>query len=175
MLIWRFMDNLRRTMESGLWMISPSTLMQEVSSRSSPSTTSRPLLPHRQTLIMITPEITPSHDGIDLHLGQKTKVGGRYTDITRSSIYHILSVLCISMFPFFLSFCSFLLCSCFSKHKKTKNISVVSSFSLLGFNFKLHFENPKTFCFVACFFCSCFKIQKSKNICCSSSVSQSLL
>ena len=99
-------------------------------------------------LMRITPRITPAHhrartrmealhrhtsealhrghNGIDLHLGQKPKLGGRYTDITHSSIYHILSVLCISMFRFFLSFCSLLLYSCFSKHKKTKNISVVS-------------------------------------------------
>jgi hypothetical protein len=37
--------------------------------------------------------------GIDLHLGQKPKLGGRYTAI-HSSIYHILSVPCISMFRF---------------------------------------------------------------------------
>ena len=71
--IWRVMGNLRRTMENGLGMISLSTLIPEVSSRSSPSTTDRLLLPHRKTLIMITPEITPGDTGIDLHLGQSEK------------------------------------------------------------------------------------------------------
>jgi hypothetical protein len=37
---------------------------------------------------------------IDLHLGQKPKLGGRYADNTLIYIYHILSVLCISMFRF---------------------------------------------------------------------------
>jgi hypothetical protein len=49
--------------------------------------------------------------------------GGTLT--THSSIHHILSVLCISMFRFLSLCCS---CSyfCFPKHKKTKNISIVS-------------------------------------------------
>jgi hypothetical protein len=70
---------------------------------------------------------TPLHGlvGIDLHLGQKPKLGWG-TPTIHSSTYHILSVLCISMFHFL----SFLCCSCsyfyFPKHKKTKNISVVS-------------------------------------------------
>jgi 5-methylcytosine-specific restriction endonuclease McrA len=63
--------------------------------------------------------------GIDLHLGQKPKLGGG-TPTIHSSIYHILSVLCISVFRFL----PFLCCSCsyfyFPKHKKTKNISFVS-------------------------------------------------
>jgi hypothetical protein len=69
---------------------------------------------------------TPLHGrvGIDFHLGQKPKLGGG-TPTTHSSIHHILSVLCISMFRFLFLCCS---CSyfCFPKHKKTKNISVVS-------------------------------------------------
>ena len=110
-------------------------------------------------------------------------LGGRYTNITHSSIYHILLILCISMFCF-LSF----VVSCFvlvSQNTKRPKIFLlflfvtcfllVSSFSLLGFYFKLHFKNPKTVCFAACFFCSCFKIRKPKNMCCSSSVLQSLL
>jgi hypothetical protein len=52
--------------------------------------------------------------GIDLHLGQKPKLGGRYAD---DSLIYIVLVL-ISTFP---------------KHKKTKNISVVSPCSLLWF------------------------------------------
>jgi hypothetical protein len=64
------------------------------------------------------------HAGIDLHLGQKPKLGGG-TPTTHSSIHHILSVLCTSMFRFLSLCCS---CSyfCLPKHKKTKNISVVS-------------------------------------------------
>jgi hypothetical protein len=62
--------------------------------------------------------------GIYLHLGQKPNLGGR-TPTTHSSTHHILSVLCISMFCFLSLCCS---CSyfCFPKHKKTKNISIVS-------------------------------------------------
>ena len=64
-----------------------------------------PVLTRMKVLLRHTLEATaPGHNGIDLHLGQKPKLGGRYTDITHSSIYHILSVLCISMccFSFFL-------------------------------------------------------------------------
>jgi hypothetical protein len=76
---------------------------------------------------------TPLHGliGIDLHIGQKPKLGGGGTPTTHSSIHHILSVLCISMFCF-LSFSLLLLFYfCFPKHKKTKNISVVSLCLLL--------------------------------------------
>jgi hypothetical protein len=63
--------------------------------------------------------------GIDLHLGQKPKLGGGTLTI-HSSTYHILSVLYIFKFHF-LSF-SLLLLFLFllSKTQKTKNISVVS-------------------------------------------------
>ena len=65
-----------------------------------------PVLTRTKVLLRHTMEaIAPSHDGIDLHLGQKPKLGGRYTDITHSSIYHIMSVVCTSIFCFFLSFC----------------------------------------------------------------------
>src|SRR4051794_3967830 len=61
--------------------------------------------------------------GIDLHLGKNPKLGGRYTDIIRLSTHHILSGFCISIFCFLLLF---LFHFYFLKHKKTKNISVVS-------------------------------------------------
>jgi hypothetical protein len=69
---------------------------------------------------------TPLHGraGIDLHLGQKPKLGGG-TLMIHSSTYHILSVLCISMFRF-LFFVVLILISAFQNVKKTKNISVVS-------------------------------------------------
>ena len=47
--------------------------------------------------------------GNELHLGQKPKLGGRYTDIVHLYTHHIRSALCISMFCFF---CLFLSC-CF--------------------------------------------------------------
>ena len=60
-----------------------------------------PVLTRMRVLLRHTMEaITPGQHGIDLHLGQKPKLGGRYTDITHSSIYLIMSVLCISMFRF---------------------------------------------------------------------------
>ena len=76
---------------------------------------------------------TPLHGraGSDLHLGQKPKLGGGIP----TSHTHLYIILCwyfvYPCFVFFLSFFSFLLCCCFSKHKKTKNISVVSLYSFL--------------------------------------------
>jgi hypothetical protein len=63
-----------------------------------------------------------SRVGIDLHFGQKPKLGGRYAD---DSLIYILyfSVLCISMFRFLYRSHFYFF---FPKHKKTKNISFVS-------------------------------------------------
>jgi hypothetical protein len=62
--------------------------------------------------------------GIDLHLGQKPKLGGRYADDSLIYISYFVGTLNIHVSL------SFLCCSCsyfyFPKHKKTKNISVVS-------------------------------------------------
>jgi hypothetical protein len=78
---------------------------------------------------MTMPMMTHQHgacigDEIDLHLGQKPKLGGRYADDSLIYISYFIGTLYIHG-----SF-SFLYCSCsivyFSKHKKTKNISVVS-------------------------------------------------
>jgi hypothetical protein len=103
--------------------------------------------------------------GIDLHLGQKPKLGGG-TPTIHSSTYHILLVLCIFMF-------CFLYCSrsyfCFPKHKKTKNISVVSLFVFLDFYlwlallaiFGLVFEKSKNI-LLGCYFLL-FLFQKSKT------------
>jgi hypothetical protein len=63
--------------------------------------------------------------GIDLHLGQKPKLGGGMPT-TDSSIHHILSVLCKSMFRFLSFSLLFLFYFCFPKYKKTKNIFVIS-------------------------------------------------
>jgi hypothetical protein len=94
---------------------------------------------------------TPPHGrvGIDLHLGQKPKLGGRYADDTLIYISYFVGTL------YFHVSLSFLCCSCsyfyFPKHKKTKNISVVSlclPFSFLALvcltsNFRLIFEKSK--------------------------------
>jgi hypothetical protein len=62
--------------------------------------------------------------GIDLHLGQNPKLGGRYADDSLIYISYFVGTLYIHVSL------SFLYCShsyfYFSKHKKTKNISVVS-------------------------------------------------
>jgi hypothetical protein len=63
-------------------------------------------------------------DRVDLHLGQKPKLGGRYADDTLIYISYFVGTLYIHVSLSFL-YCS---CSyfCFPKHKKTKNISFVS-------------------------------------------------
>jgi hypothetical protein len=62
--------------------------------------------------------------GIDLHLGQKPKLGGRYPDDSLIYISYFVGTFYIHVSL------SFLYCSrsyfYFPKHKKTKNISVVS-------------------------------------------------
>jgi hypothetical protein len=78
---------------------------------------------------MNTPMMTHQHgacfrDDVDRHLGQKPKLGGRYTDGSLIYISYFVGPLYIHVSL------SFLYCSCsivyFPKHKKTKNISVVS-------------------------------------------------
>jgi hypothetical protein len=63
-------------------------------------------------------------DKIDLHLGQKPKLGGRYTNDSLIYISYFVGTLYIH------ESLSFLYCSCsyfyFPKHKKTKTIFVVS-------------------------------------------------
>jgi hypothetical protein len=65
---------------------------------------------------------TPLHGraGIDLHLGQKPKLGGRYADDSLIYISYFVGTLYIHVSL------SFLYCSrsyyCFPKHKKTKHI-----------------------------------------------------
>jgi hypothetical protein len=68
--------------------------------------------------------------GIDLHLGQKSKLGGRYAD---DSLIYISSFVGSLYIHVSLSF--YLVASCFyfclPKHKKTKNISVISLYLVL--------------------------------------------
>jgi hypothetical protein len=61
--------------------------------------------------------------GIDLHLGQKTKLGGRYADDSLIYILYFVGPLYIHVS---LSFVVSRFYFYFPKHKKTKNISVYS-------------------------------------------------
>jgi hypothetical protein len=77
------------------------------------------------TMAMMTHQLgVITEDGIDPHLGQKPKLGGRYANDTLIYIPYFVGTLYIHVSL------SFLCCSCsyfcFPKHKKTKNISVVS-------------------------------------------------
>jgi hypothetical protein len=68
--------------------------------------------------------------GIDFHLGQKPKLGGRYTDISLIYTSYYVGTLYIHVsFSFF--FFVVLFYFYFPKHKKTKNISIVSLCLLL--------------------------------------------
>jgi hypothetical protein len=62
---------------------------------------------------------------IDLHLGQKPKHGGRYADGSLIYISYFVGSLYIhvSLSFYFVASCFYF---CFPKHKKTKNIFVVS-------------------------------------------------
>jgi hypothetical protein len=74
---------------------------------------------------------TPLHGlvGIDLHLCQKPKLGGRYTDNSLIYTSYFVDTLYIHVL---LSFSLlFLFYFYFPKHKKTKNISVISLCLLL--------------------------------------------
>jgi hypothetical protein len=93
------------------------------------------LLHLHESLITIMPKMTHQPGaitgvGIDLHLGKSLSLGGGMRT-THSSIHHILSVLCISMFHFLSFSLLFLFYFCFPKHKKTKIIYVISLYLLL--------------------------------------------
>jgi hypothetical protein len=104
--------------------------------------------------------------GIDLHLGQKPKLGGRYTDDALIYISYFVGPLYIHVLLSLLFQFLFLL------SKTQKDQKYFHCFSLLVFLvcylwfallaiFGLLLENPKTFCFV-CYFLS-FLFQKSKT------------
>jgi hypothetical protein len=112
--------------------------------------------------------------GIDLHLGQKPKLGGRYADDALIYILYFVSSLYIhvSLSFYLVASCFYF---CFPKRKKTKNISVVSLYLVLWFAllaiFSLLFEKSKNI-LLCLLFPSAFvsKIENFKNICCSSLV-----
>jgi hypothetical protein len=88
------------------------------------------LLHLHESLIMIKPPITHQPGaitsvGIDLHLGQKPKLGGRYTDNSLIYTSYFVGTLYIHVLLSF-SLIVVVLISAFQNTKKTKNNSVVS-------------------------------------------------
>jgi hypothetical protein len=84
---------------------------------------------------MITPMMThqpggATGAGIDLHLGQNPKLGGRYADNSLIYISYFVGSLYIhvSLSFYFVASCFYF---CFPKHKKTKKNSVVSLYLVL--------------------------------------------
>jgi len=109
------------------------------------------------------------HNGHELHLGQKPKLGGRYTNITLIYISYSIGSLYIHVsFSFFLLL--FLFCSYFPKHKRPKIFFVVPLrlflwffvFGLFNLLVSLLSENPKRFCFV-CYLPLFLPFRKSKT------------
>jgi hypothetical protein len=134
------------------------------------------VLLHRTT--EVPPHGKVGRVGIDLHLGQKPKLGGRYTDDSLIYISYFVGSLYIHV-----SFSFYLVASCFyfrfPKHKKTKNISVVSLYLFLQFAiFDLFYlllsvcylKIQKYFALFAILSAFVSKFENPKNICCSSSV-----
>jgi hypothetical protein len=128
------------------------------------------------TLMMTHQPGAATRAGIDLHLGKSPSLGGGTLTI-HSSTYHILSVLCISMFHFL--YCS---CSYFHFSNTQKDQKYFRCFSLFTFlvcylwfallaTFGLIFEKSKNI-LLGLLFPSVLvsKIENPKNICCSSSV-----
>jgi hypothetical protein len=62
----------------------------------------------------------PDPRWVDLHLGQKPKLGGRYTDISLIYISYLVGTLYIHVSIFFLSFCCLLFISVFQNTKRPK-------------------------------------------------------
>jgi hypothetical protein len=139
---------------------------------------------HIRTTVLLcrTTDVPPrgrvGRAGIDLHLGQKTKLGGRYADDSLIYISYFVGSLYIhvSLSFYFVASCFY---SCFPKHKKDQkyfrcfslfvSLAFFLWFALLAI-FGLVFEKSKNILLCWCSFCSCFKNQKPKNIYCSSLV-----
>jgi hypothetical protein len=114
--------------------------------------------------------------GIDLHLGQKPKLGGE----VRRRFTHLYIIFCwyfvYPYFAFFLFFVVLVLISTFQNTKRPKIFLLFLFVCLCSFLAFVCFVSyfwfgiwkiQKDFALFAVFFCSCFKIRKSKNICCS--------
>jgi hypothetical protein len=117
--------------------------------------------------------------GIDIHLGQKPKLGGRYADDSLIYISYFVGTLYIHVSFSFFFFVALVLISTFQNTKRPKIFPLFlfvyffSSLALVCFVSYFWFVIRKSKKILLCLlfsFCSCFKIQKPKNICCSSSV-----
>jgi hypothetical protein len=117
--------------------------------------------------------------GIDLHLGQKPKLGGRYADDSLIYTPYFVGSLYIHVLLSFLPYC-FLFLFLLSKTQKDQKyfrcVSLFGSlvcylwFALLAI-FSLLFEKSKNIFALLLFpFILVSKIENPKNICCSSSV-----
>jgi hypothetical protein len=121
---------------------------------------------------------TPLHGliGIDLHIGQKPKLGGE----VRQQLTHLYIIFCryfvYPCFAFFLFLCYSCFISAFQNTKRPKIFPLflfVCFFSflvLVCFTFYFRFgirKIQKDFTLFVVSFCPCLKIQKPKNICCS--------
>jgi hypothetical protein len=123
-------------------------------------------------LLRRTTEVPPrGRVGIDLHLGQKSKLGGRYADNSLIYISYFVGPMYIHVSP---SLLFLFLFPPFQNIKRPKIFPLflfVCLFSLLpSVCFTCYLKTPKIFCFVCYFLRSCFKNRKPKNICCSSLV-----
>jgi hypothetical protein len=117
---------------------------------------------------------TPLHGqvGIDLHLGQKPKLGVE----VRRRFTHLYIIFCwYFVYPCFIFFVLVLI-SAFQNTKRPKIfllflfVCLFSSLSLVCFVSYFRFgiwKIQKDFALFAVYFYSCFKIRKPKNICCS--------
>jgi cation transporter-like permease len=112
--------------------------------------------------------------GIELHLGQKPKLGGRYADDSLIYISYFVGTLYIHVSLFFV-----VLVSTFQNIKRPKIfllflfICLFTFLVLVCFVFYFWFGIQKIqydFVLFVVSFCSCFKIRKPKNICCSFAV-----
>jgi hypothetical protein len=113
--------------------------------------------------------------GIDLHLGQKPKLGGRYADDSLIYISYFVGPLYIHVLRSLLFSFLFLLSKTRKDQKYFRCFSLIVFlafylwFALLAI-FSLVFEKSKNILLGCYFLSSCFKNQKPKNICCSSSI-----
>jgi hypothetical protein len=120
-------------------------------------------------------------DNVDLHLGQKPKLGGRYTDNSLIYISYLVGPLYIHVSLSSLFLFLFLLSKTQKDQKYFRLFLFVYLFSLLAlvcftcyFRFDI-WKIQKYFALFVISFCPCFKNRKPKNICCSSLVLWSLL
>jgi hypothetical protein len=125
-----------------------------------------PMMTHRLGAI--------TRDGIDLHLGQKPKLGGMYADDSLIYISYFVGTLYIHDSLSCLFFVVLVLASTFQNTKGPKIFPLFlfvfffSSLALVCFVSYFLFDIrkiQKDFALFAVSFCSCFKIQKPKNIC----------